>query len=134
MVYANVSDVARALDRPVTDADEIARVNAYIGVVERMIERRVGSERFAALEAEDVGYVIGESVARRIEDRGGKRNERIDDYSYGLTEEASRMGLFLTDDEWALILPRELAADGAFTITPYSAGPRVSAERLWEFL
>jgi len=118
-MYANLTDVAERLGRPITDTDEVAQVNAWIGDVEALIHARIrnlapGEEGHPSFEV--VTMVVCNAVIRKIKNPDGKQNERIDDYSYGLTEEAARGALFLTDDEWALLAP--VTATGAFSVQP----------------
>lgn len=114
MAYSNISEVAVRLGRPITDPNEIQQVNAWISDVEAIIRARIVdlSERIAqgAVHAEDVTRVVCNAVIRKIKNPDGKQNERVDDYSYGLTEHAARGELFLTDDEWASLLG--VASDG----------------------
>ena len=118
MAYALYTDVATTLGRPITDPDEIKQVNWWITGAE--LKLRVGDEThpglgdLAALDVAAVKYVVVEAVARRVRNPGGKQNERIDDYSYGLTANAAAAELVITEAEWALLTPRTEA--GAFTI------------------
>lgn len=116
MTYALITDVAATLGRPITDETEVAQVNAWISGVETIIRTRLGVERFADLDPDTARFVVSEAVARRVRNPDGKQNERIDDYSYGLTHDAARADLFLTDDEWALLAPT--SSTGAFSIIP----------------
>ncbi len=122
-MYANLTDVAERLGRPITDSDEVAQVNAWIGDVEQLIAARLPDldERIAdgRPTLAVVMMVVANAVIRKVKNPDGKQNERIDDYSYGLTEDAARGALFLTDEEWALLAP--VGQSGAFTIMPYGA-------------
>ena len=111
MAYANVTDVAATLGRPITSSDEIAQVNAWIKGCELKIKARLGN--LADLDLDILTYVIGEAVARRVRNPEGKQNERIDDYSYGLAQEAARAEIYLTDEEWAMLAPSG-STDGAW--------------------
>lgn len=115
MSYAIVEDVATTLGRPITDADEIRQVQAWIGKVERRIQRRLGP--LDTLDAEALKDVISESVARRVRNPEGKKSERIDDYSYSLDTDAARSGLYITEEEWELLIP-DIDPDATFTINP----------------
>ena len=125
-MYANLTDVSERLGRPITDPDEVAQVNAWIGDVESLIRARLpelmpGGEGQPSLDV--VTMVVSNAVIRKVKNPDGKQNERIDDYSYGLTEEAARGALFLTDEEWALLAPA--SSSGAFSVSPHFEPDRV---------
>jgi hypothetical protein len=126
VVYANIADVSTRLGRPITDADEIAQVNAWIEDVEAIITARIPDldTRVAdgAPTATVVAMVVANAVIRKIKNPDGKVSEGIDDYNYRLNENSRKGELFLTDEEWALLLPG--AGEGAFTIRPYAYGLR----------
>jgi hypothetical protein len=117
MAYALVSDVATTLGRTISDATEIDQVNAWISDAELIIHARLGD--LSALDAGVLRLVIKEAVARRVRNPDGKDNERIDDYSYGLVDDAKKVGISITDEEWAMLSP-DGSASGAFmpTATP----------------
>lgn len=124
--YATITDVSTRLGRPITDPSEVAQVEAWIGDIESLILARF-PELNAAVDAgtptaATVVMVESNAVIRKIRNPDGKQNERIDDYSYGLNEDARRGELFLTDEEWSLLIPR--STGGAWTITPYGASRR----------
>lgn len=129
MSYANVTDVQIRLGRPITSAAEIAQVTAWLTDVEALIKVRIPDldQRVALGQIDEaiVALVEAQVVVRKVKNPDGKQNERIDDYSYGLNTDAARGDLFLTDEEWALLLP--VSATGAFTIRPFgepsSRGP-----------
>lgn len=98
MSYATVIDVATTLGRPITDPDEQNQITNWISKTERIIAARLGD--LAALDRQILADVISEVVARRARNPDGKRNERIDDYSYTLDAAASAVELTLTADEW----------------------------------
>lgn len=119
MAFTNITEVGVRLGRPITDPEEIKQVNAWIADVESIIRTRIRDlpERVETgkIHLEDLTRVICNAVIRKIKNPDGKQNERIDDYSYGLTEDAARGELFLTEDEWSSLLG--VASDGdAFTI------------------
>lgn len=121
MSYANVTDVQIRLGRPITSAAEIAQVTAWLTDVEALIKVRIPDldQRVALGQIDEaiVALVEAQAVVRKVKNPDGKQNERIDDYSYGLNTDAARGDLFLTDEEWALLLP--VSATGAFTIRPF---------------
>ena len=106
MAYATVIDVATTLGRPITDPGEQAQIVNWIAKTERIISARLGD--LDALDRQILADVISEVVARRARNPDGKRNERIDDYSYTLDAAASAVELTLTADEWA-----RLSQDGS---------------------
>src|SRR5690625_133582 len=120
MAFANLSDVADRLGRPISDPDEVKQVNAWIGDVEVIIRSRIpdidDQIDGGALSSDVVTMVTTNAVVRKALNPTGKQNERIDDYSYGLTEDAARGDLFLTEAEWGLLMP--VSASGAFSVRP----------------
>lgn len=121
MTYATVSDVATRLGRPISDAAEIAQVNAWLGDVESIIEARVGPLAIAVtagtLTTGTIVRVECQAVIRKVQNPDGKVAENVDDYGYRYNENVRRGELFLTDEEWASLTPASSSA--AFTITPY---------------
>ena len=117
VAYATVIDVATTLGRPITDPDEQAQILNWIGKVERIIAARLGD--LGNLDRQILADVISEVVARRARNPDGKRNERIDDYSYTLDAAASAVELTLTADEWAR-LSQDGSTSGAYmpVLTP----------------
>ena len=91
--------MATTLGRPITDPDEQNQITNWISKTERIISARLGN--LNALDRQILADVISEVVARRARNPDGKRNERIDDYSYTLDAAASAVELTLTADEWA---------------------------------
>lgn len=120
-MFATLTDVQARLGRPITDAAEVAQVNAWIADTEVLIRARVPDidERIAAgtPPAATVTMVVSNVVIRKLQNPDGKVQEGLDDYNYRLNENARRGELFLTDDEWALILGP--VASGAFSVRPY---------------
>ena len=117
MAYATVIDVATSLGRPITDPDEQAQITNWISKTERIIAARLGN--LDNLDRQILADVISEVVARRARNPDGKRNERIDDYSYTLDAAASAVELTLTADEWAR-LSQDGSTSGAYmpVLTP----------------
>lgn len=117
MSYATVTDVATTLGRPITDPDEQAQISNWISKTERIISARLGN--LNALDRQILADVISEVVARRARNPDGKRNERIDDYSYTLDAAAAAVELTLTADEWAR-LSQDGSTSGAYmpVLTP----------------
>lgn len=117
MAYATVIDVATTLGRPITDQDEQNQITNWIAKTERIISARLGN--LDNLDRQILADVISEVVARRARNPDGKRNERIDDYSYTLDAAASAVELTLTADEWAR-LSQDGSTSGAYmpVLTP----------------
>lgn len=117
MSYATVIDVATTLGRPITDPDEQNQITNWISKTERIISARLGN--LDNLDRQILADVISEVVARRARNPDGKRNERIDDYSYTLDAAASAVELTLTADEWAR-LSQDGSTSGAYmpVLTP----------------
>ncbi|MBM9432343.1 Gp19/Gp15/Gp42 family protein [Flaviflexus equikiangi] len=126
MEFATVQDVSRRLGREITSASELAQVTAWIDDVKAMILVRLPTVE-ARVEAGDLpvavlSSVVSTAVIRKVKNPDGKQNERIDDYSYGLTADAARGELFLTDAEWDLLAARRTSE--AFSIQTVSPARR----------
>lgn len=126
MTIANVADVSTRLGRPITSADEIAQVNAWLTDAENLILARIPDllERVAdgKPSADVVKAIEANAVIRKIQNPEGKVAEGVDDYNYRFNEHVRRGEIFLTDDEWGLLLPG--SPDGAWTIRPAGHGRR----------
>lgn len=118
MALANIETVSKRLGREIASAAEVDQVEAWIGDVEAMILARLPDVQSRidsnVLNGAVVAAVVANAVIRKIKNPDGKQNERIDDYSYGLTAEAARGELFLTDEEWDLLSPA--LSSNAFSI------------------
>jgi hypothetical protein len=130
VTYANITDVAARLGRPISDAVEVAQVNAWLGDVESMILAKIPTlVALVAAGAPSEATVVRvecQAVIRKVQNPDGKVAENIDDYGYRYNENARRGELFLTDEEWADLTPESPSA--AFTIAPYGpAGSRTDA-------
>lgn len=120
MTFATVADVSTRLGRPISDPAEVLQVEAWLGDVEGLILARIAD----LVERADAGrplvatvvMIEANAVIRKIRNPEGKKNERIDDYSYGLSDDAARGDIFLSDDEWDLLLPS--SGSGAFSTRP----------------
>lgn len=123
MPYATITDVSTRLGRPIADESEMAQVGAWLEDVEALILARFpslpGAVTAGAPTVATVVMVEANAVIRKIRNPEGKKSERIDDYSYGLSDDAARGELFLTDEEWSLLLPG--STSGAWTISPYGS-------------
>lgn len=120
MTIGTVQDVADELGRPITDASEVAQVTKWLARVEAIIKRRMPDllDLVAAGDppAELVAGIEASAVVRKIKNPDGKVAEGIDDYNYRYNEQSRKGEIFLTDDEWALLLP--VSASGAFSTRP----------------
>jgi len=125
MTYANTSDVAAELGRPIpTDPNVIAQWNRWLTRIENQILARVPdlADRVAAgtLTAGLIADIEASAVARKALNPEGVRQmtRAIDDGSVTKTIDQTRSAgeLELTDDDWLLLLPRR--SRGAFTIRP----------------
>lgn len=118
MAYATVEDVAVDLGRDTRSEQERAQIASWIDQAEALIASRIPNlgalVAAGRLSAEVVRMVIVWVVARKVKNPDGKQNERVDDYSYGFDENAKRGAIFLTDEEWDLLIPR--AASSSFTV------------------
>jgi hypothetical protein len=112
--------VSTRLGRTISDAAEIAQVNAWISDIEGVIIERipdlVALVTAGEIAAATVVRVECQAVLRKIKNPDGKKDERGDDYSYGLNPEYAKGELFLTDEEWASLATS--TSETAFTIAP----------------
>ena len=101
MAAATVESVATSLGRPITDSQEVAQVNQWLGDAEMQIRLRFPD--LAALDQEVLAYVEREAVVSRLRNPEGYQYESIDDYRYGLPAESRR--ITITDEWWAMLSP-----------------------------
>ncbi len=122
MAYATVTDVTKRLGRAVSSNDERLQITTWLNDAERLILRRIpdleAKVEDGSICRDDVVLVEANAVFRKVKNPDGKQNERIDDYSYGLGDDAAKGEVFIADDEWSLLLSDDDGIDGAFTITP----------------
>lgn len=120
-MFANLTDVSTRLGRPITDENEVAQVEAWIGDVEALIVARIPG--FAAQvtagvpAATVVASVVANAVIRKVKNPDGYSSETVDDYTYRRNEDARRGELFLTEGEWSLLSPG--SGSGLFSVRPY---------------
>lgn len=112
-VSITVQDVAAALGREITEPTEMSQVNHWIAKTLAIIQGRLGD--LTKLDADVLRLVVADVVARMARNPEGKQNERIDDYSYGLSSVSASGEITLTEQEWQLLTPRVEA--GAFQIS-----------------
>lgn len=121
-MWATLTDVQTRLGRPITSADEVAQVNAWVADVEALILARLpllapGTEGAPSLAV--VQMVVANAVIRKVKNPDGKVSEGVDDYQYRYNEQTRKGELFLTVEEWSLLTPA--SASSAFSIRPYGA-------------
>ena len=123
-MYAALTDVATRLGRTPEGA-EAAQITAWIEDVEGLIAERIPTLADLAADpdyARRLGAIICAVVIRKVDNPTGKLQERIDDYSYGLSADVVRSSdLTLTDAEWARLSP--ISASGAWSIIPARESP-----------
>ena len=121
MTYATVMDVATRLGRPITDPGEQAQVQAWLEDAEAVILSSIPTlaDLVAAGTPTVATLVMVESnaVIRKMRNPEGYTSETIDDYTYRYNEQVRRGDIFLTDDEWGLLLPAG-STGGAFSTRP----------------
>lgn len=125
MSYANVSDVSKRLGRPITSADEVGQVNAWLTDVELKIKGRIPTldalVTAGDIDEDAVVSVESNAVVRKMQNPEGLRQvtTSVDDAS--VTKIRDRVlsdgELRITDEEWEMLTPSGSAA--AFSITPY---------------
>ncbi|WP_197408627.1 Gp19/Gp15/Gp42 family protein [Actinobaculum massiliense] len=127
MTVANIATVADRLGRPISDAGEIAQVNAWLRDVTALITSRIPDYETllaqGAIRTDVAGMVEANAVIRKLRNPDGKQSEQIDDYSYRLNRDFSRGEIFLTDQEWELLTPFEERQQGAFSIRTHPLRP-----------
>jgi hypothetical protein len=122
MAYATLTDVVESLGRPIpVGSTEATQVDRWLANAELLITARIpdlGALITAGqIDQNAVVYVETEAVIRKIRNPDGKVSEDIDDYRYRLNTDAAKGSIFITDDEWALIGPQDLAAPaGAYSV------------------
>jgi hypothetical protein len=120
--FATVEDI-EALWRPLGEDEVVgasvllARVSALVRTRIPGIDARIGADPNLGVLA--TGVVV-DAVLRVLRNPEGYTSEQIGAYAY--SRAAGAAGLYLTDLEWALLLP-PTAARGAFTIRPWSRSP-----------
>jgi len=137
MTYALLTDVSVRLGRTISDADGIAQINAWIADAERIILRRIPdiATRIAdgRITSDDVVAIEAQAVLRKVKNPDGYTYESIDDYRHGLNDAMSKGEIFITDDDWEILLyDPALAASptGAFSTRPYFESDSVDPSTL----
>ena len=123
MTYATVSDVATRLGRPISDPLEVAQVGAWIEDIESDILDRIPNLADLIVEGRPttatVVRVESAAVIRKMKNPDGVVSEGNDVYNYRLNENARKGELFLTDEEWARLLPLDSTVSGVFSVQMY---------------
>ena len=116
--------------RPLSPAERVlveARLaDAWVIVKQRVpdIEARIAAydpdaDPPEGLDPAVVVFVLCAMVLRVSMNPEGKRQESIDDYSYMRDNSTAAGQLYLSDDEYGMLIDDPAASEGAFTITPY---------------
>lgn len=119
MAFATVQDVSETLGRPITAPEEVTQVGVWLRRAESIIRNRIPS---LDVLAEDANYlqalvdVEADVVARKVKNPDGKVSGGVDDYNFRYNENTRKGEIFLTDDEWALLVPMPSSLAGAFTV------------------
>ena len=118
MSYAQPSDVAVNIGRPLSDA-ETAQVAQWIEWTEATIERRMGS--LADLDMVTLQMVIVEAVTARLRspEPVTQVDIQVDDASVSKRFQRSSGLIEILPEWWAALGWTE--STGAFTVTPYGA-------------
>lgn len=123
MTYATTVDVAVSLGRSLTSEEE-SQADALLARAELLILRRLpdlAARIVADATLEDVVVLVeSDAVARVLRNPDGVYQERIDDYSFTRDRSISGGGLYISDDEWDMLLttPGTSVPSEAFTIRP----------------
>jgi hypothetical protein len=112
MAVATFEDVAVAIGRPISEPEEQAQVDYWLGAAEMVIAARLGD--VSKLDAAAVRYVETEAVSARMQNPNGYQSETIDDYTYRYGTSSTRV--VILDEWWALLNPA--ASLGAHSVRP----------------
>lgn len=116
MAVIDVTEVATAIGRPISDNDEVDQVTQWIADVELLIGARLGD--ITTLDQDLLRYVVREAVIARMryrEDRNSQRgNTSEDDTDTG----EEHYFLRILNPWWALLSPPTNAITSAFSIRP----------------
>jgi len=128
-----IQDVQARLGRVLTDLEQ-AQVNAWLEDLGALVHARVpdleDQLNAGTMDRSILKLVFAQAIRRLLLNPEGLRQytESIDDYSVTKTVDSSvsSSALYLSDDEWAMLLPE--TADGAYSIRAVGASDR--AQRL----
>ena len=117
-----VAQVATELARPVPASPVSDQWQSWIDRAYRLIEARLGSTAYAALDPAVLDDVVLISVAEHVrawrETTASRYTVAVDDGSVSRQFESSVGYLTIPDSLWELLDPT-INLDGAFTITPF---------------
>lgn len=137
--YATASDVAVSMGRTLT-TEETTAATGLLARAELIITRRItdlAARIVTDAALEDVVVLVeSDAVARVLKNPNGVYQEHVDDYSYTRDRAVSSGSLYISDDEWDMLLttPGTSIASEAFTIRPQGeAGfaADIADERTW---
>lgn len=114
MTVATKDDVAIAIGRPISDANEVAQVEYWLRAVELQIKARLGD--VYELDQDAVRFVETEAVAARMQNPNGLQSETVDDYTYRYGTETRQVGI--RDEWWDLLRPPTPRRRRAFSVMP----------------
>lgn len=118
MAYATVEDVVVDLGRDTRSDKERAQIASWIDQAEALIVSRIPNlgalVATGRLSADVVRMVVVWVVARKARNPEGIQYESIDDHRVGWFEDNKKGAIFLTAEEWDLLIPR--AASNSFTV------------------
>lgn len=128
-----VAQVATELARPVPASPTSDQWQSWIDRAYRLIETRLGSTKYTALDTALLDDVVLMAVAEHVrawrDSTASRRTVSVDDGSVSYQYESSVGLLEIPDDLWRLLDPT-ITASEAFTITPFSE-PDTSAASVW---
>lgn len=128
-----VAQVATELARPTPDSPVSDQWQSWIDRAYRLIEARLGSTAYAALDPALLDDVVLMSVAEHVrrwrESTASRRTVSVDDATITTQHESSAGLLEIPDDLWRMLDPT-ITASESFTITPYGE-PDASTLESW---
>lgn len=113
MAVATVDDVATSLGRPITDSNEVAQVDMWLGDAEMQIRLRMGD--VTLLDQEAVAFVEREAVVLKMRNPEGYSSESVDDYTYRWGQETRQV--VIRDEWWTMLSPSRLGTAYSITVS-----------------
>lgn len=118
----NIAQVATELARPIPEAPVSDQWQSWIDRAYRMIESRLGAEKYAALDPALLDDVVTTAVAEHArawrETTATQYTVTVDDGTVSRRFDAG-VGLFTIPDGLWVLLDPAATTGGAFTVTPY---------------
>ena len=118
-----VDDVAVELARPIPDPPVCDQWSSWINRAYRLIENRLGSEKYAALVPATLDDVVLMAVVEHVrawrDSTASRRTVSVDDGSVSYQYEAGVGLLEIPEDLWRTLDPT-ITASESFTITPFA--------------